>query len=239
MRLRNAVWFIGHLVIVACSQPAEEPAKGTDLIIKRKVVAAGGPQDSSVYWGPRYRVTDDANRRISFDLDTKTVTVLDKKSNAYFTMTFDQVLAQRKQQDERFQALPIDQRAKAGLDKPIELTATGKTETILGHPAKEYTFGAGQLSGSVWIAEGIDPPPNWAQWNDVIANVESSGYAGRQVSEAISRVKGYPVRSTLDIAIGQQRAKFSLEVTEASFGTMPDEVTRLPPGAIKAESPIK
>jgi hypothetical protein len=236
MRLPVVALFFCGLTVVSCSKPAEPPK---ELIIKRKVAAAAGPQDSTVYWGTRYRVTDDAARRISFDLEEKTVTVLDKKGNAYFTLTFDEVLQQRKKQDERFLALPRDQRAKVGLDKPLELTASGKTETIAGHPAKEYTFGSAQFSGSVWMAEDVQPPPKWDEWNAVIANIESSGYAGRQLSEGIGRLKGYPVRSAVDIAVGAQRAKFTLEVTEVTLSKIPDEMTRLPAGAIKAESPIK
>lgn len=235
MRLRLIAVLVCGLATLSCSTP--EPPK--DLLIKRKVVAAAGPLDSSVYWGSRYRITDDATRRISFDREAKTVTVLDKKSNAYFTITFDQVLEQRKKQDDRFEALPAEERAKVGLDKPIELTATGKSETISGHVAKEYSFNTPQMKGAVWLAESIAPPVSWAEWNDVIANIESSGYAGRRLSEAIARINGYPVRSSLDVTLGTQRATMTLEVTEVAFGKIPDEIVQLPTGAIKAEAPIK
>jgi hypothetical protein len=227
---------------MACSPSAEAPKESPkDLVIKRTVKGPGGGPtvDSTCYWGERLRVTDDAKRRVSFDLDTKTVTVLDKKSNAYFTLTFDQILQQRQAQDKRFEALPLDERKKVGLDKPIELMASGKSETIAGRSAKEYTFGGAQLTGSVWIAEELQPPPGWAEWNNVIANIESSGYAGRQLAESIGRLKGYPMRSTLNVTMGAQQSAFTIEVVEASHGAIPPEMTAPPPGAIKAEAPIK
>ena len=242
MRVRIAGVLIGCLTFMACSPPAEAPKEAPkDLIIKRKVTTSGGgpSADSTCYWGERLRVTDDAKRRVSFDLDTKIVTVLDKKSNAYFTLTFDQVLQQRQAQEQRFERLPLEERKKVGLDKPIELIPSGKTETIAGRRSKEYTFGAAQLSGSVWIAEELQPPSTWAEWNNVIANVESSGYAGRQLAESIGRLKGYPMRSTLSVTMGAQQTAFTVEVTEASHGVIPPEVATLPAGAIKAEAPIK
>jgi hypothetical protein len=234
---------IGCLTFLACSPPSTEAPKAAanDLIIKRQVTTPGGGAsiDSTCYWGERLRVTDDPQRRVSFDLDTKTVTVLDKKSNAYFTLTFDQVLQQRQAQDQRFEGLPLEERKKVGLDKAIELTPSGKAETIAGRPAKEYTFGAAQLSGSVWIAEDLQAPSGWAEWNNVIANVESSGYAGRKLAESIGRIKGYPVRSTLNVTMGAQQTAFTVEVTEVLHGVIPPEMTKPPAGAIKAEAPIK
>ena len=242
MRVRLVGALLGCLTLVACSPAAEAPKETPkDLVIKRKVTTlGGGPNvESTCYWGERLRVTDDDKRRVSFDLDTKTVTVLDKKSNAYFTLTFDQVLQQRQAQDKRFETLPLEERKKVGLDKPIELTPSGKTESIAGRPSKEYTFGAAQLSGSVWIAEDLQPSPTWAEWTNVIANIESSGYAGRQLAESIGRIKGYPMRSTLNVTMGAQQTAFTVEVTEASTGTIPQEMTKPPAGAIKAEPPIK
>jgi hypothetical protein len=226
---------------MACSSAEAPRETPKDLIIKRKVTTsgAGASVDSTCYWGQRLRVTDDAKRRVSFDLDTKTVTVLDKTSNAYFTLTFDQVLQQRQAQDQRFESLPLEEKKKVGLDKPIELIPSGKTETIAGLRAQEYTFGAAQLSGSVWIAEELQPPSSWAEWNNVIANVESSGYAGRRLAESIGRIKGYPVRSTLNVKMGAQQNAFTFEVVDASRGAIPQELTGPPAGAIKAEAPIK
>lgn len=243
MRVRIGGLLIGCcLAVLSCSKPAEPPAEpAKDLIIKRKVTTAiGGPTlESTCYWGARQRVTDDATRRITFDLDTKTVTVLDKKSNAYFTLSFDQILQQRQTQNQRFEALPMEDRKKVGLDKPIELTASGKSETIAGRAAKEYTFGAAQLSGTVWIAEDLKPPAAWAEWQNVIANIESSGYAGRQLSESIARMPGYPMRSSLNVNMGTQQTAFTVEVSEVSLGKIPEEMIKLPAGAIKAEAPIK
>jgi hypothetical protein len=230
MHARGFVVFLG--AFLGCSG-TEMPTKDIDnpVVLRAVTTSVGDHQaEARLYWSSNKRVTDQDNRRLIFDLETKTVTVIDKEHKVYAVRTFDEVLEQRDALNQRFEALPAAEREQLGLDKPIALTRSGRTEKIAGYDAIEYLIKGGPISGSVWVAEALQPAPAWREWERVIANVESSGYAGRQLSEEVAKLKGFAVRTAVTLNLGEQQLPLTIEVVEVTNTALPPEVLVVPEG---------
>jgi hypothetical protein len=215
--------------------------KGGDgpLMVRARTTAAGGPMiEAELYWSGNKRVTEQKKQRMIFDIDSKTVTVVDKQHKQYSIRSFDEILKQREVLNKRFDAMSQQQRERVGLGKPITLKPTGKTEKIVGYTAKEYVLDGGPFAGSMWIAEDLQPA-TWRQWQQVVANAESSGYAGRQLAEAIASQGGFLVRSELTLNLGAKPISLSTEVIEVSAKAAPPDLLVVPEGFHKVEAPIQ
>jgi hypothetical protein len=228
-------------VLFGCSTTGT-PARSNDhpLTLRNKTTGPGGALiESQLFWNGSKRVTEQAHRRIIFDLETKTVTVIDKERKAYSVRTFDEVEQQREALNKRFEALSLEDRRKVGLDKPMILKATGKAGKIAGFPAAEYVIEGGPISGALWIAEALQPPLAWRDWEWVIANVESTGYAGRKLAEEIAKLKGFLVRMEVTIDIGSQSVPISSEIVHVIAKAPPPEVLVVPEGFQEVDAPIQ
>ena len=81
-------------------------------------------------------------------MTAKTVTMVDKAAKSYAVAPFDAMGRQGEAMRQRFTAMPEEQRKKiVGEAADAKVKPTGKSETILGRPAKEYEIGAGARDG--------------------------------------------------------------------------------------------
>jgi hypothetical protein len=253
MRLRWMIFTLAAVQLGACrgeqgaapkaaSDAASAPAaaaRSDDLVIRRRASGSqiAEPAESTVYLSGTKRITDEPRRRIVYDLAGKTATIIQKDRQAYFVVTFDQVLEQRHKLNQRFESLPLEDRKQAGFDKEMTLTATDKVEKIAGYDAKEHLVAGGPVTGSVWLTEAIRYPPAWRGHELIIANVENTGYVLRRLSESVAALNGYPLKLALTMNIKGQQVSMLSEVVEVRTGSAPPELLVAPADFRKAELP--
>lgn len=212
--------------VAACT--ADSRATG-DLLLRRAITLGNAPnaQAGIMYWGARTRVTDDANRRLIFDLDAKTITFADKRVKTYSVRTFDEVARKydlrRKLDSAGADAAPLASAA-------VVLQETGKTDRIAGYDTREYTFAAGRVRGAVWVTDAVRPPATWRDWEGLIAFLEGSFAGGRGITEAVAKLGGYPLRTSLTFGHDAGAWTITTQISEIVSGGRFDDLTKIPDG---------
>jgi len=208
-----------------------------DLVVRQRSSAGLGgqaPGEETVYLTSDKIVTDSAATRIVVDLEQKTVTSIDKEKKAYGVLTFDELRAQMDTLRKTLESLPPESRKQlsALLDDsgPVTVKESGKTETIAGYAAKEYSLSGGPYSGSIWTTTAIATPPAFSKWKTI---ERSHGGAAQRLGEAMQRVDGFPLRTRIEIKSGGQPVTLSNEVLEVKDGSPPAELLKVPPGFTK------
>lgn len=180
-----------------------------------------------VYWKGRTRVHDGPRRRLIFDLDAKTVTFIDKGARTYVVRTLDEVMRKRKIRRPEPNTIAAD----------LILTATDKREQIAGYTAREYTFASGRVRGSVWVADGLSPPPEWREWEPVIASLEGAFAGGEEIIKAVTDLKGYPLRTELRFVGSGDEANVLTQVSAVTLGPPSVDLTIVPADYRRASDP--
>jgi hypothetical protein len=224
---------VGLLAIVCASGIAV----AKDLILRQRT-ATGAPgtpaREETVYIAASKLVSDSAATRTIIDLDTKTITSVDKAKRTFAVMTFDELAAQMEALRQQLAALPPEARKLVGplFDEapPIRVTPSGKTETIAGYPASEHLLKGGPYSGSVWATDAIPTPAEFQRWKALEQATGSPGGAGQRLGEAMSSIKGFPLRSRIESKSGGSAFVVSSEVLEVNEASPPAEVMQVPAG---------
>jgi hypothetical protein len=214
-------------------------AGAADLIVRQRTSngLTTTPNEETVYLTPSMIVTDSRATRMIVDLDKGTITSADKAQRTYTVMTFDQLAAQMAAIRKAIDAMPPEVRERVAplLDEtPVTLEATGKTETIAGYVAKEHALRGGPYSGSIWTTDAIATPPAFQKWK---ALEKSYGGAARQLSEAIEKLHGFPLRSRIETKTAAETVVLANDVVEVREGTTPDDVRKIPSGFTKQTAP--
>jgi len=214
-----------------------------DLIVHQRSVAGLGPptpREETVYLAGDKIITDSSTNRTIVDLKAQTITGADKMKRTYNLLTFDQLHAQMQALKKSIANLPPEARQQLGglFDEGADVTtsATGKTQTIAGHAAKEYSVSGGPYSGSVWMTEEIATPTEFKEWKRI--QDEGSG-AAQRLGEALGKLDGFPLRTRIQVtnATGGQPMQLSNEVLEVREGSPPTDVLTVPPGFTKQAAP--
>jgi hypothetical protein len=224
-------------LLVACLLLASV-AGAKDLVVRqRSSTTLGGPAsgEETVYLTAHTIVTDSAAMRTIVDLDKKTMTSADKTNRTYNVLTLDELRAQVDALRAALDQMPPEARKQVGAlldddNTPVTIKATGKTETIAGYPAKEYELSGGPYKGSVWTTEALERPPAFEKWKEID---ESRGGAARRLGEAMSKAKGFPLRTHIETQTGSRPFSLSNEVLDVKEGGTPPDMLRVPPGFTK------
>jgi flagellar hook-associated protein FlgK len=213
-----------------------------DLIVHQRSTAGTGPltpREETVYLAGDKIVTDGDASRTIVDLKGQMMTAMDKTKRTYNTLTFAELHAQMEVLKQTIKKLDPDTRAQFGAifddDTAVTTTASGKTEKIAGHVAKEYTVSGGPYSGSVWVTEEIPTPSEFKQWKKI--EQEGSG-AAQKLGEALTRLEGFPLRTSIKVTSGKQTMQLSNEVLEIREGSPPADMLTVPPNYTK-QAPAK
>jgi hypothetical protein len=247
MRAQASVALVGFSLLAIA--PAWVEAK--DLTLHQRVTTGGvvaGTHESTQYWVGNRIVTDGPSNRVIFDLDAETTTMVDKRQQTYFTQTFaetrqqaDQMKAQMQKQLEK---MPPEARAAMGkmgmsstAEAAVSVKPTGKSEKIAGYEAKEYTFEAGPMAGSIWATEALQPPGG-AKATEAFSKMMGVAAPGANVAQAIAQIPGVPLRTSFRSGAGAQTFSTTTEVVEISEKAPPAGVLTVPDGFKKVDSPL-
>src|SRR5678815_2824399 len=102
--------------------------------------------------------------------------------------------------------------------QPVVIKETGKTETIAGHSAKEHSPAGGPYSGYVWTTEEIETPPAFTKAKDLEG---MRGGAAQRLGEAMAKLKGFPLRTKIDMKTGANPITMSNEVLDVREAAVP------------------
>jgi Domain of unknown function (DUF4412) len=229
------------------------PAWAKDLTIKQKVTT-GGPSPKTIeameYWSGNKVVRDDPRMRTIMDLSAKTVTMVDKARKTYFTQTFDEMRhhaeEMRNEMKKQLENLPPQAKQMMGAmgmknmmeeGPPVAVKPTGKSEKIAGYETKEYQLEGGNVSGSVWVTDALQPPQGAEEMQAFAKAMGGLPGPGSKLAQAMTEVKGFPLRTTMNIAMGQQKFVSTTEVEQVSEKAPPADVMKIPDGFKKISPP--
>jgi hypothetical protein len=225
---------------------ATAAAAGDLTIRQRTTTSAGGRTDTREemqYAHGDILVIDAPDTRTIVDVAARTMTVADKAKKTYFVMTFDDMRKQADAIRARVAKMPPDVRKMLeemlGSGGVVTLTPTGKHEKIAGYMASEQELSGGPFHGSIWTTDAIELPEGVRRWRELAAEATSEGGPARPLAEALARVRGVPLRSTMTATVGPGSVTTTIEVLEASTKAPPSEVLALPAGFTKVAAPIE
>jgi hypothetical protein len=228
-----------RVALLACVLVAST-AGAADLIVRQRSSTglSTAPTEETVYLMTDSIVTDSRAMRTIVDLDKRTITSADKGKRTYTVLTFDELTMQMEALRKALTNLPPEARKQMGslLDDstPVTLEPTGKTDTIAGHLAKEHALRGGPYSGSIWTTDDIATPPAFQKWKGI---EKARGGAARQLSEAIEKLKGFPLRTRVEAKTAGQNVVLSNDVIEVREGSAPADVRGVPAGFTKQATP--
>ena len=241
---------LAAVVAVSLLGIAPGRVEAKDLILRQRVTTTGVRPETheTQYWTANRTVTDSPDNRVIVDLGAETMTVADKRQKTYFTQTF----AEMRQQAEAMKAalqkqmenMPPQARemmGKMGMgpgasEAAVSVKPTGKSEKIAGYEAKEYAIEGGPMTASVWATDALTSPGGMKA-QEALGKM-TAGAPGSKFAQAISEVKGVPLRTTVrSTAGGTQGFGTTTEVVEVTEKTPPADVMEVPAGFKKAAAP--
>jgi hypothetical protein len=225
-----------RLILVLAALIVAASAGANELVIHQRSAtgpAGSAPRDETVYLAGSKVVSDSAAMRTIVDLDAKTITAVDKTKRTYSVSTFDDVQKQMETLRQELDRLPPEAKKMMGglFDDgpPLTVTPTGKTSSIAGHKASEYTLSGGPYSGSVWATDEIPSPPEFQRWRTLQANGGMRG-PSKQLGDALQKINGFPLRTDIQAKSPNGTFVVSNEVVDVKEGTPPADALTVPAG---------
>jgi hypothetical protein len=214
-----------------------------NLTLRQRTTTSGtlaSTQEFTQYWVGSRIVNDGRGSRVLFDLDAGTMTMVDKRGTSYYTQTFAEV---REQADsmtadaqKALEKSPPEVRATRG-KAAVSVKRTGKAAKIAGYLAREYAFAGGGVTGSIWVTDALTPPGG-SKAHEAFSRMMGLAPPGAYVAEAIAQIPGVPLRTTFRSGGDAKPFQTTTEVVEVSEKDPPADVTNVPEGFAKVESPF-
>lgn len=229
-----------HLPIVSTLLAVLAAATGAhaanDLVLRQHIVISSStevPREQMQYFSGPLRITDDDRATTIINIDKKTFTFINKRDKTYSVTTFAELEKRGGSHDQRVKQLPPQVRDTVNADVKIDLKPTGKSETIAGYEAKEYGVDAKGVIGTVWVTDKLElaRSADWAKLNTLFGGTSSPG---GHLDEALSKMKGVPLRRSLTMS---PLPLVTSEVVEVRHAPPPAALQRIPEGYTKVALP--
>jgi hypothetical protein len=156
-------------------------------------------------------------------------------------MTFDDLRRQAEAVRRRARTMPPE--ARKALDEllggadAVQLEPTGRRETIAGFPATEQALKGGPFQGSIWATDAVEVPDGVRRWRELSADSTSAAGPARPLTQALARVRGLPLRTSMTANVGGSRFATATEVLEVRRAPVPRDVLAVPAGFKKVAAP--
>jgi len=207
------------------------------LMLRQRIVFASAtdpPREQVQYYTDSVRITDDERFRSIADLNKRTLTIINKPDHTYSVATFDELAKQTDTHDQRAKKAPPPVREMIHAGEKVDLKATGKKEKIAGYETTEYSVNAKAIAGSVWVAEKLDLGARDAEWLKINELFGGRSTPGGQLDEALSKIKGVPLRRQITM---EPLPLVVTEVTEVKVTAPPADLLTVPTGYQKVDPP--
>lgn len=227
------------LLVLSLLSPSLAGAK--DLVVRQRVVpGADAPEDEQTRYVTSHAIVTDAPRfRTTVDWQGKTLTIVDKRRKVYTQTTFDD-MERRMKESETPKLRPLPDRMPPQLQKnleqlqrnreaaavPVTVTPVPGKEAIAGYDTQQYLLSGYGVDGDVWAADAIALP---GQVRELLHARTGNGQLMVRIARAFGRVSGLPLRTTVTVTFGSQKATVSTETIEITEKAPPPELLT-PPG---------
>lgn len=209
-------------------------AQAGDLIIRQRITGDGesnSVREETQYLTATQRITDSEDSRLIIDLSAQSMTVANKAKKSFQVLSFEQIRQQTQAMRAQFDKLPPEAKKQLpDLDGDVTIKATGKTDTMLGHPVKQYAVTSGLASGDLWVTEDFLPPGDVGAWKDAMTTMSGPNGPGGKLAAALADLRGSQLRSSFTTKIGPRQMTVVTEVIEITSKSAPAEVTKPPAG---------
>ncbi len=221
---------------------ATAAAQAGDLTVRQRTTMGGATtREETQYAHGHLLVIDGPDTRTIVDVNARTMQVADKRTRTWFAMTFDDLRRQADAVQRRARAMPPEARKMLdellGSGDTVRLEPTGRRETIAGYEATEQALAGGPFRGSIWTTDAVPVPDGVRKWRELSA--DSTGAAGpaRPLTQALARVRGLPLRTSMTANVGGSTFATATEVLEVRRTPVPREVLEIPAGFEKVAAP--
>ena len=217
-------------------------ARAGDLTIRQRSTAGStAAREEMQYVHEDLLVIDGPATRTIVDVHARILRVADKEKQTWFEMTFDDLHRQAQAVERRARAMPPEARKMLdemlGSGESVTLVPTGRRETIAGYPATEHEVRGGPFHGSIWTTDAIAVPAGVQRWRELSAAATAHAGPGRPLTQALARVTGLPLRSSMTAAVAGATFATSTEVLEIRTTPVPRDVLQVPPGFARVAAP--
>src|SRR5881296_653903 len=185
------------LLVLGLALAAPAGARGKDLMLRQRVYGTGGPKagrEQTQYFSGDKIVIASPGQRAIVDLAARTWTVIEPEKRTYSVRTFDDLRRAGERATKALEGLPPETRKRLGVDTPVSVQATGKSEKSAGYTAKEYAVSGGAASGTVWLTEELAVPAEAREWERLSSPATGPGAA---LAAEMAKLKGVPLRTSL------------------------------------------
>jgi hypothetical protein len=218
------------------------PAIGGDLTIRQRTSPGSSPpREETQYAHDNLLVIDGPDTRTIVDVDARTMRVADKRARTWFEMSFDDLRRQAEAVQRRARAMPPEARKMMdellGSGDAVRLAPTGRRETIAGFPATEQALKGGPFEGSIWTTDAVSVPEGVRRWRELSADSTSAAGPARPLTQALARVHGLPLRTSMTAKVGGSTFATATEVLEVRQTPVPRSVLEIPAGFKKTAAP--
>jgi hypothetical protein len=243
------------LVISSCARqqraqrapvlPADGASPAAGVLMRERFSGSGLPpegRDGVGYLGRSRIVSDNDQLRTIIDLDARTYTVADKRGRVYWTMGLEEMFRRLAALDAaRQRAWEEQRRQRPDLGSydgiPFTFAATGRTDQIAGHPAREYRAEGGRKEGSAWVADDIPAPREARRFEELAAASGELDMAKTPLSPAIPGVEGLVLRGAVVVGSETRRFEHTREVLEVREAAPPGDLLDVPAGFRRVPPP--
>jgi hypothetical protein len=232
MRHPTSVSTLLALLVTAAAAHA-----ANDVVLRQRIIVSSTtevPREQTQYYSGPLRITDDDRATTIVNLDKRTITLINKQDKTYSVTTFAELEKRGESHDQRVKQLPPQIRDTVNADVKVDLKPTGKTETIAGYETQQYSFDAKGIVGSVWVAEKLDLGARTADWAKVSTLFGGRNSPGGHLDEALSRMKGVPMRRIVTM---EPLPLVTSEVVEVRHAPPPAALQHIPQGYKKVDFP--
>lgn len=225
-----------------------------DLTIVSKHTLNGKPSGTTTSYlsTDHVRMAEEGHETI-VDLKTGVMTTLDGKKKTYFTVTkqdMEQMAAKMKERmndPEVKKAMEMMGKMSEGMAGSFDVKKTGATRTVAGFRCEEWAITMGELSTiKECLTSDLQYPVHafdaYKAYGESMKNMMSGfgpmAKSGAELAEKMKAMKGFPVSTSMAMAIMGQKTSIESEVVEVRKGSIPASAWDVPAGYTKVENPM-
>jgi uncharacterized protein DUF4412 len=237
MGARAIVAVLALIVAAGASLPAAAADHLT--IVSTVTTPRGTSKTQTQYLTPDRMRTWDADRDTIVDFATGKVIVLDDRRKEYSETSLVELRAFLDQMEAAMAGRDV-------FDRSVGATASvtveeGKDErTIAGHRTEDHVLTMGDaMRYEVWTAKDLEPPARYFEARKVLyATIGPMGRRFDRILDAMQKLKGLPIASSVDYRMRMTRRQVRVEATEVRKGPIPDSTFAAPADYKKVDSPF-
>jgi hypothetical protein len=228
------------LLVFAFASALALPLAAEDLTVISKVTVGDESGTSTQYMTATKSKSSDGQNDTIIDFPTGQMTFIDHKSKSYWETTLEEMASYTDRLYRDVKDNPMLASIFGGPDAVTVEKGKGSRK-IAGYACDDYTMKMGEsFVFEICAAPALQPPPQYYEGRKL--SYAAMGPVGKRFGkmfDEMTKVKGYPLVSDMDVDMGMMKMKTSSEATEVRKGAIPASTFDVPAGYKKKSSPFK